>query len=1442
MSNKRYLEFDSTYRNRNCYPCPAEFITHVTCVNEDNTGLTAHDYIAKEYPTESWYQLSYAGSDATDLLNKEYVLGNITTAEDIDIPIVINAKSYASMWPVDWMNGASPTYFSNLNNPPSETPGSNGPIKIGSGAASKTTANGTNNYINMGTRFQGAICDGTGSNRLNSPNNTDLSQKDQFWTSTTIRNKNIIAPEKFSGGTASAPQLGPRALDQGKVKDYFAGAMLFRFRNNPLYDFNTVEGGAATGAAAATGAIDVPNGDDAPPPAAPNSTNGPLLGSLGFPYYYQTLSFAVPPPQIVKAGDCLKGQNSSGIVILGFVACVISQQEIIVRLGTSVPIGGGVAPNNITTTGDSYDKPNLNDPWRNLFPGCPPNLQPLVGGDVDDNAFALSTVVIGNYNTTPSANWGVPSSITGAYPAYFWCGYVESAIITGYDQNTGIVTLDTPFTNSGTNGFDTSNDFYLIDFNTDPSGHWNSQPSTGNPYTNINSGKPRVFFPGGAAIPNYYSGREITSASREQITGPRFALQDVKVSNYDFVRRTLFLENSIVPTSPSYRGIDVCSQYTLVFLNQPIGEELPAGTTIAWNGSGAGADGGTFDNPTSGTLTSGFLAPGVLFPATNYSPSPILPTATAGVYNCIPTTTGTGVGAVLLVTINVGSVIGGVQVVSSGGGYGVGDTITIPASQITGATVDLVITIGASEISSLIGAPVPWYRGTTLPPSSTPPGPTTVETNPGQYFVAINAPKGATCIVLQGSRDPQQATAVAFTSSLLNMLGGPAAPAGPQTPGPNFTTQPYNGSGSVSLPPWASETSLNYWRNPANWLDLTPDPEYPLNTASLLGAQTIIARGKVPVEQSNNLVPYIPESSISVPGNCPATVRENGVIELQIIDGGNSYSITDPTMPIMALIAVPTGNTPWDPSVASPWPSMQPYPENFTDADGNIVYTFLNICFVNVKSVGPGGEILELEINSPGDGYPPGSRVYIVDGTGENVSTYDAQTANFAQWIPGPGRGAIAQVVSSGQYIGIAGGEQFPLNGVPKMGDLLYMVTYGWGMDDSEKTLYNSSPDVGVFLPNYSGVLGNQFLLETSDIPRKLQDCLDEESTYPETGTRKILHSMRSINNQVLIRPSVTNWTSTPVENAPPNPGPIANSFQTLQYAAPGAYLGGNTAFDLSGIPRPFGEAKNSVLWIAIENGFDLSRFQGNYAFSRDGFVNGNYTFAGTPPGLTQANLGNISTAPLIPRGIPSLVQGTMQWSDARDAPMGPLPAPSPAGGFIQGALQLSNSITGNWIQLLTFDRDNDQPLNYTGSTVSQNQTVCYEVELISLILPNLPLDNTIGGLIAFYPYLYVELSNRTAPSAGTKGILYSNNPNANRALFRVAIDDTPTPVISKFIKVDGDGAVQTIKFKPNDNLYLRVYLQNGTLFKTQENDTSPPSPPDPFVQISAEFSIKRLT
>ncbi len=177
----------------------------------------------------------------------------------------------------------------------------------------------------------------------------------------------------------------------------------------------------------------------------------------------------------------------------------------------------------------------------------------------------------------------------------------------------------------------------------------------------------------------------------------------------------------------------------------------------------------------------------------------------------------------------------------------------------------------------------------------------------------------------------------------------------------------------------------------------------------------------------------------------------------------------------------------------------------------------------------------------------------------------------------------------------------------------------------------------------------------------------------------------------------------------------------------------------------------------------------------------------------------------------------------------------------ILNGLTNSGLLRAQSYQIMPFLENVNHSLNYTGSVVSQSQMVCYEIELLNLVLPNLPLDNNIGGLIAFYPYLYVELSNVTSPSSGNAGIIYSNNPAAKRALFRVNVDDTSTPIISKFIKLDGDGSVQTIKFKPNDNLHFRVYLQNGELFETDQQDTPPPLPPDFFVQISAEFGIRRL-
>jgi hypothetical protein len=162
-------------------------------------------------------------------------------------------------------------------------------------------------------------------------------------------------------------------------------------------------------------------------------------------------------------------------------------------------------------------------------------------------------------------------------------------------------------------------------------------------------------------------------------------------------------------------------------------------------------------------------------------------------------------------------------------------------------------------------------------------------------------------------------------------------------------------------------------------------------------------------------------------------------------------------------------------------------------------------------------------------------------------------------------------------------------------------------------------------------------------------------------------------------------------------------------------------------------------------------------------------------------------------------------------------------------------------VEILASTCDNAVPFNYTGSLVSQSQVVCYEIELLNLILPNRELAVGRGGRIAFYPYVYVELRNVSSSGGAGPGSIYSNNPNSTKMLFRAAVDDTPTPLISPFIKIDGDGMVQTVKFKPNDNLRFSVRMPDGDVFAVTEPETFGPSRPNERIQISAMFSIKRL-
>ena len=160
----------------------------------------------------------------------------------------------------------------------------------------------------------------------------------------------------------------------------------------------------------------------------------------------------------------------------------------------------------------------------------------------------------------------------------------------------------------------------------------------------------------------------------------------------------------------------------------------------------------------------------------------------------------------------------------------------------------------------------------------------------------------------------------------------------------------------------------------------------------------------------------------------------------------------------------------------------------------------------------------------------------------------------------------------------------------------------------------------------------------------------------------------------------------------------------------------------------------------------------------------------------------------------------------------------------------------GRRIEILSFSYDNLNPFVYTGSVLSQQELVCYELDLLSLILPTELLKVMNGGIITQYRFLYVELSNTC--SVGTRNVLYSNNPNSTRALFKVPIFDIQDPPY--FVKIGG-GSSQTVKFKPNDTLLFSVTMSNGEVFETVCEESFSPFAPEPRIQITAMFGLKRI-
>lgn len=164
-----------------------------------------------------------------------------------------------------------------------------------------------------------------------------------------------------------------------------------------------------------------------------------------------------------------------------------------------------------------------------------------------------------------------------------------------------------------------------------------------------------------------------------------------------------------------------------------------------------------------------------------------------------------------------------------------------------------------------------------------------------------------------------------------------------------------------------------------------------------------------------------------------------------------------------------------------------------------------------------------------------------------------------------------------------------------------------------------------------------------------------------------------------------------------------------------------------------------------------------------------------------------------------------------------------------------SASPSGLLIEILPFSYDNTGSFTYKGTY--ENEQSIYAIRLVSLSLPNRTLIAGNGGKIAYYPYVYVELTPIDIPS---NNLILSTNPNAVNMMFKASLTNIQNPEDAIFTHLTGDGMTQVFLFKLETSFKVRVMLPGGETFKTVDQETASPATPNPVAQISMLFELYR--
>lgn len=128
-----------------------------------------------------------------------------------------------------------------------------------------------------------------------------------------------------------------------------------------------------------------------------------------------------------------------------------------------------------------------------------------------------------------------------------------------------------------------------------------------------------------------------------------------------------------------------------------------------------------------------------------------------------------------------------------------------------------------------------------------------------------------------------------------------------------------------------------------------------------------------------------------------------------------------------------------------------------------------------------------------------------------------------------------------------------------------------------------------------------------------------------------------------------------------------------------------------------------------------------------------------------------------------------------------------------------------------------------------------YDVSLVSLNIPNAELDNTGGGVVSDWPFLFVQLINNNSFSSNA---LPSNNPTGRDATFVVPLSDVNSA--TPYLRLTRTQMMRTLNLDLETAIRFSVYLPNGELVKFKYGDTISPVSPNPFLQISCLFEIRK--